>query len=532
MIIKKPYAFLIKNFRIIHGILFLMLTFLCIKSFAIYTFFSEYVKNHYFISTTNLASDYVTILMFIIDILAILVILIIYLVMNVKKKSNNFYLILVGYYAILFVYYVYMYFVLNDLSDSTLSVESVRVFRDIGIIICLPQLVLLTIVGSRALGFNIKQFEFKKDLEEMDIDTSDNEEVEITLGNDSYKIARFFRKSLRLSKYFILENKFFIILLSSILILGISFKIMSNVTKETMRYAENDYVIANLLEYQITNSYITNKNINNSVINKDKYYIIVETKVNNKVSQDITIDRESIRLQTEEDLLSPIMSMKNEFIDIGKLLKQNNILSGASEEFIVVFEIDKSQIQKDYILKIKNFDSSRILSDEQYKEIVIIPQDLNRETINGNYMLPAELDFKDTFLDGTKLLISEYNISDKFVENYTFCVANNCSNGKYTISPSKNKGNLIVMKLKTNITFGEDKYINEYINSASDLLGYYSYISYQYMNETKQFKVNTIDTSYVNETYSYIEVPYELHNADKIDLNILIRGIKYTINLK
>lgn len=532
MIIKKPYAFLIKNFRIIHGILFLMLTFLCIKSFAIYTFFSEYVKNHYYISTTNLASDYVSILMYVIDILSILVILIIYLVMNVKKKSNNFYLVLIGYYAVLFVYYIYMYFVFNNLSNASLSVESVRLFRDIGIIVCLPQLILLTIVGGRALGFNIKQFEFKKDLEEMDIDTSDNEEVEITLGNDSYKIARFFRKFLRLSKYFILENKFFIILLSSIVILVISFKIISNITVETIHYAENDYITANLLEYQITNSYITNTDINNNVITKDKYYVIVETKVNNKVSKDITVDRETIRLETENGLLSPILSMKNEFIDIGEVFTPTKILSGMSDEFIVIFEIDKSLIKKDYILKIKNFDSTRINVDEEYKEVVIIPKNLNNENINGNYVLPADLDFKDTFLNGTKLLISEYNISDKFVENYTFCVIDNCNQGKYTISPSKNKGNLIVMKLKTTITFGENEYIKKYISSASDLLGYYSFISYKYMGETKQFKVNIIETSYVNEKYSYVEVPYELYNAEKIDLNILIRGIKYTINLK
>jgi len=470
--------------------------------------------------------------MFIIDILAILVILVIYLVMNVKKKSSNFYLILVGYYAILFVYYAYMYYVFNDLSNASLSVESVRVFRDIGIIICLPQLVLLTMVGGRALGFNIKQFEFKKDLEEMDIDTSDNEEVEITLGNDSYKIARFFRKFLRLSKYFILENKFFIILLSSIVILVISFKIMSNITTETIHYAENDYVTANLLEYQITNSYITNTDINNNVISKDKYYVIVETKVNNKVSKDITINRESIRLETENGLLSPILSMKNEFVDIGEAFVPKKILSGMSDEFIVIFELDKSQIKKDYILKIKNFDSTRVNVDEQYKEIVIIPQDLKKENINGNYVLPADLDFKNTFLDGTKLLISEYNISDKFVENYTFCVIDNCNQGKYTVTPSKNKGNLIVMKLKTSISFSEDEYIKKYINSASDLLGYYSFISYKYMDKTKQFKVNTIKTSYVDEKYSYIEVPYVLYNAEKIDLNIIIRGIKYTINLK
>ena len=46
---------------------------------------------------------------------------------------------------------------------------------------------------GRACGFNLKQFDFKKDLEELQIDTSDYEEVELTLGKNNYIIARFFR---------------------------------------------------------------------------------------------------------------------------------------------------------------------------------------------------------------------------------------------------------------------------------------------------------------------------------------------------
>ena len=71
MIIKKPYAFLIKKFRWIHGILFAMLVFLAVKSVNIYTFFSDYATNHYYVMSSMLASEYIDLTLFVVTILAI-----------------------------------------------------------------------------------------------------------------------------------------------------------------------------------------------------------------------------------------------------------------------------------------------------------------------------------------------------------------------------------------------------------------------------------------------------------------------------
>ena len=49
MIVKKPYAFLIKHFRIIHGILFVLLGYIMLKSADISSFFSDYASKQYFV---------------------------------------------------------------------------------------------------------------------------------------------------------------------------------------------------------------------------------------------------------------------------------------------------------------------------------------------------------------------------------------------------------------------------------------------------------------------------------------------------
>ena len=96
---------------------------------------------------------------------------------------------------------------------------------------------------GRTLGFNLKQFDFKKDLEELDISDTDNEEVEVILGNNNYKYARFFRKTLRLTKYFILENKFFVIAVGSILALGLSLSVFMSINVYSVNYNENQRLI-------------------------------------------------------------------------------------------------------------------------------------------------------------------------------------------------------------------------------------------------------------------------------------------------
>ena len=54
MILKKPYAFLIKNFRKIHFILAILSVFIIIKTNTVVGFFKEYVANNYSV----IESDY------------------------------------------------------------------------------------------------------------------------------------------------------------------------------------------------------------------------------------------------------------------------------------------------------------------------------------------------------------------------------------------------------------------------------------------------------------------------------------------
>lgn len=535
MIIKKPYAFLIKKFRWIHGILFAMLVFLAIKSINIYTFFSDYATNHYYVMSSMLASEYIDLTLFVVTILAVLVSALIYFILSLKNKDRKTYVFLCLYYIILFVYFIYMLSIFQNLQSKSLGIETVRAIRDISVIVSLPQIVFLFIICGRTLGFNLKQFDFKKDLEEMQIDTKDYEEVEVEFGKNNYKTARFLRKTLRLTKYFILENKFIVTVLASIIVLATSLAIFVNIKIYNVSYNENVEILANNVYYTVMSSYVTDKDINDNVITKDKKYVLIKIKANNKTTTNYNLYRETFRLELNNTMLIPTFGLDNKFIDVGKTYSPFEIKSGETKEFIIVFELDNSVNQSEFILKIKNYDYGNFTTlESEYKDINIVPKYIDHDEDYGKLYLPIRLNLEETMLGKTNIVLNSYEIATTFKEKYEYCIEeNNCMINTYIVKPiSTGKGNLSVLKLRGTLDLDEDLYMNKYIINLGDLLSYFGKISYRYRGKYKTASITKIPTKLKTDEYSYVEVPSELAEANKIEIILTIRGIKYTLVLK
>ena len=91
MILKKPYAFLIKNFKLLHIILFFALSFIIYKSSKIYNFFNDYVNGNYFDFQENLVTTYIDIFLFLAIIIIIIFSIILYWLMKLKNKNKKYY---------------------------------------------------------------------------------------------------------------------------------------------------------------------------------------------------------------------------------------------------------------------------------------------------------------------------------------------------------------------------------------------------------------------------------------------------------
>ena len=527
MIIKKPYAFLIKNFRIIHALLFVMLIFLAIKSVGIYDFFSDYVSNHYYINQINLASNYVNVTMYIVAIFAIIITSIIYYILSMKDKENKIYLILILYYIVLFAYFIYMHSIFTGLETKTMNAETQRAFRDISFIVMMPQFVFIFIMLLRTLGFNLKQFDFKKDLEDLEIDVTDNEEVEVTIGADTYKVARFFRKLLRLTKYFILENKMFVISVSSVIVFAIAVSLISKVDVFGETYGENQDIISSVLTYNVVESYITSSDYNNTIINADTKYVIVRVGITNKSGTSYGLGRDAFRLQAGNNLLIPVFSLKERFSDLGVTFAPGTINAGEDKEVIIVFEINEKNVAKDFIFKIKT-DNVK----ERYKDIIVKPENIDKSKDMGNYNFPSKIELTDTIFKNSTLYVSSYEIKEKFKEEYNYYVNNELRKGTQFILPdSTNRSESTILKLKANIVVDDNISVSKYLNNAGDLFERYGLLRYRYQGNYKTVKLTKINTNFKNDEYAYLQIPKDIETANKLELILLIRGVKYTFIL-
>ncbi|MBR4178129.1 MAG: DUF4352 domain-containing protein [Bacilli bacterium] len=532
MIIRKPYAFLIKNFRIIHGILFAMLLFLMFKTINIYSFFNQYVLQQAYQLQSNLSSLYVTPFMFVLSVLIIVVSLIIFYILSIKGKGNKFYLIVFIYYALYFIFLIYMTSVFNNLElGRILTIESRRAVRDISIIVLLPQIVFSLIMVARTLGFNLKQFEFKKDLEELDIDVSDSEEVELTLGSDTYKIARFFRKLLRLTKYFILENKIFVIGCACIIVTIISFFIYSKIDVYAENYSENQELIARALSFNVEESFITTTAVNNTIIDSSKKYVLVKLNITNRQNKSYSLNNETFGLLIDNKIINPTQGLSEKFFDIGTTFVPMDIVAGSEKTVVIVFEIDKKNEQKEFIFKIKN--ESMNVKDE-YKDIIIKPKNLDEDNKNFNFTLDSQIDFSDSLLKDSNLYIGSVEINNSFKEKYTYTINGKDNEGYYYVAPPSNmKGTMTILRIESTLTMTkEDIYMKKKLKTSADLFNYYGIIRYRYLGEYKNVKLQKLDVDVNKNLYAYMLIPIEVKKANKIDLFIVIRGVKYTINLK
>ena len=210
MVLKKPYAFLIKHFRLVHLFLLGLLSYVLYKNYVVFKFFDNYLKTTKTNILDNLSVQFVTPLIFIVITTIIIITFTIMLLMNSKKKNTKYYLIsIILYFTLIFVF-IFTSYELKQIELNELNLRTIKITRDILLVSNLVQIPFLIVSLVRAIGFNIKKFNFEKDLKELQIDSSDNEEFEVGVNLDNNDIKTIINRRKRILKYFIKENKYIV----------------------------------------------------------------------------------------------------------------------------------------------------------------------------------------------------------------------------------------------------------------------------------------------------------------------------------
>lgn len=534
MIIRKPYAFLIKHFRMIHLILSVLLVFLATKTHAIFTFFNNYVKNGYYAFSNNLSSRYINFYMFIAIVLVIVVTSFVYLLMKWKQKKRVFYISICLFYFLLFIVYLVYFNVFQTILNSSLGVRAIRAYRDIIAIVYVPQYIFVAFSIVRAIGFDIKKFDFKKDLEELDIAEEDQEEIEVTFGQNSYKYKRKARRIFREIKYYALENKFFFGAICSTVLLVFIFFVYVNLSVFGKKFKESDFINIDGVIFRVEDSYVSNVDLRGNVI-RDKYkYVIVKLSMDNTNTGRINLNTDELSLMLDDDYFYPVYTKVDYFRDFGEGYYKNTLYPGEKYEYLLIYQVPRSIKLDDAIFRL--MDNVSLIRGEisaKYKDVKLNIENYMNKLDVETYNLGDAISLEKSTLLNSEFLIDSFDIKDQFVENYIYTVGGKTYNGqKYIMADTLGKDIRTMMKINMELDIVEDLYISKFLTTNSNFISTFGSIVYVINDVEKVANIKVKSYDNVNTKNVYIEVPNEIKNASSIKLKINVRNAEYVINLK
>lgn len=500
MILRKPYAFLIKHFKLIHIMMFLMLGYLVFPLRKLYIFFQGYAKTNNFTYINNMARTYISSIMIVFVIIIIVLSIAIYLLMHKKEKPVFFYRILIIYSLIVLFFLIYAYNFFLDLDIEMHDPLEIMIMRDISLFLYYINFFYVLFCMIRGVGFDIKKFSFDKDIQELHLEESDDEEYELNLNIDRENVKNYFQRQRREFKYYLQENALILsIILILILLISGGF-IYYHFFVSNKVYNQSESIKLNDVVYKVSNSYITDKNLNNEIILKNTNFVIVNLDIENSgVNQ--TIKKDQLRISIDNQKYYAIDNYNNAFSDLGTAYNNNLIKHGEKANYVFIFKVD-GLINQDVYLEI-----SKGNTNLDYFKMLLNP--LREEHITETRNMGDEIKINNNILK-----ISDYEISEKSSYQYEDCYMEKCSVYTKTVMPKIGE-TLLILEIDDNNFFNNDFYDN--------------YVGLKYENR----KLSTSDVKLIirNENKLYFSASSEILKQDELTLQIKMRNIEYNVLL-
>ncbi len=535
MILRKPYAFLIKHFKLLHLILLGLVIFVILETKEINDFFVNYVDNNYSTNITgDLSSIFVPILLIIAIILLLLILIItVYLLIH-KNKKQKIYTITIGYYIATLVILIYFISIFNTLETGIIESESARIYRDLSLLIYYPQMIIIPFFLIRGLGFNVKQFNFKNDLKELELNTIDNEEVEINVEFDTFKTKRNIRRYFREFKYYVKENLVMLIITSVLAIIFIVFSVFDSVvTYSDTVYQEKQNFYYNNATVNVNQSFITNVDYKGEQLPNDNYFLVVQVILTNEHNYNIELNTDDFKLVYDGKSINPSISYSDNFIDYGIGLNSNTIKAGSSKTYVIPYIISENEINNDYSMKIyshtvntesHNYSISNIINLNTYS----LSKLLTVETVK----MSNQLSFNNSNLGESFFTINSFEIANPYYYDYSICNGEDCKIYKDIITSNKNNANSsTLLILDVNLILDKSTQYGLQNPSLDSFMNTFSKIEYIVNGKTYTETVDSIVKSNLENKVA-INVDKSIENASNINLIFTIRNKQYIYIIK
>lgn len=498
MILRKPYAILIKYFKLIHIIMFISFSYLIFPLQKIYIFFKNYIINNNFTYVENMADKYVPWILIVIVFVLLGLAIGILLLMNKKEKPVLFYKVMIVYCIFLVVMFIYYMVFFKSLDRTVYETLRIAINRDIILFAYIFNYFFVAFTFIRGFGFDIKKFSFDRDKKELNLEESDNEEYELNVNLEKEDIRSFINRHKREFKYYTKENKKFFTIAGVIILLLAGLYIYYDFFVINRVYKESDTISIGSFSYHVNSSKISNISKYGEDIGDNNDYLILSMNIKN-YGDDKKIDSETLRINIDKEYYYP--SSCDLFSDIGTCYKNQNIKSSNDNEYIFVYKIKKDY--KDIFLEIlKN-------KDDEYK-YSRVKLSYTKDNLEKRYSDDVKFVFNDI-----EYTIDNYSLSSKTSYEYEECEMEKCTT--YTKKVLPNNGEMVL----TLQIMNSKRLSDEFLSSA---------IGIRYIN--KLYYGNKIQLLGRNKNYVYYSVPIYVREIDSLDVLVMTRPILYIINLK
>lgn len=520
MVFKKPYAFFIKYFRLINLILSLLLIFITYKL----NLLRQVVNNIYLgkvVNYSTLKSDYIGFRMYLLLFIVIGILVSIILLFIRKKKPLYDYLYCVIYLVFVFIYLISVSNLFLTLDESIVEITTLKLYTDISFLIMIPIIYFLVKYIMIVIGFNLKKFNFSKDIIELKQDEKDNEEVEVIFDKNTYKYKRGIRRWFREFRYYYLENKFLINIILCVVVGVIFISIFSvnmfNSNKVNVGRSFN----AGTFNYKVGNVYETKYDLNYNIIKKDKKYVVANVSVKNNIQESSSIDFKRIRLMYGKEYVYATNYFNKYFYDLGTPYNNDVIKYGNVYKYILIFEVPSTYKSNKYTIKFYDkIEYSKEGSKGSYKEVKVSAKRINEERNELFLKLNENSVFDKRSYGSSNITINSFDIKSSYVYK---------DNDKSVIIRDKNINNVLLI-LDYKLELDSKKDISKYFKDDKEFFDKFITVSYKYNDKNKNYK----DVKAVGNVNGKImlSVPYEVMNASDIRVNIEFRDVKLVYELK
>lgn len=518
MIIRKPYAFLIKNFKKIHIFMFLLCAYIYYKSITLSAFINEFLEYFSYDKYNEPISKYTGFFSILFLLLVIAASITLVILLKHKKKPWKLYLLPAIEYTALLITFSLASSFFNNYAGS-LETTTVRALRDIMFILTIPQYGVFALLAIRIFGVDLNKFDFKSDAEYIEMSESDREEIEINIDIDKESFKRLYKKLIRNLGYFYQEHKKIVHVAAAIIVVIVGYKSYQFIFVTNKSYTQGDIINTNAYEIKINNSYYSDKDYKGEKISEGNSFIILNITIKNN-AQKRTVNFNRFHIMNRTANYSQTNKLyETQFKDLGTAVSDLTLESGREATLNLIYKVSSKENIKRYVLYYQELNGN----EQHLRKIKLKLDDISEIKDNEKSNLGDVLTIKMPS-EEREVIFDNSSINDVVSYSKKNCTDIGCSISSFEQS-AKTGTKILKIDFASNDFAGKD---------MIDFLSNYGKINYRKNSKTKKSISikNALNTEEYYGKYVYITVPQEITDALEIDLVITARNNRYTYKLK